>query len=202
VNRIPEIITHNYDPDRGAFRNLCSLPEAEAEKILREIGASGKRRIKPSYLKRRFATERWLLAERIRKLGTAYLTHPIYFFLGNFADGRDPSRPQSILMPLAVFSPEMVTFTYPDSMASLPIATRDEHIVHRKGYHGHVFTLDEIRKVVAEYGMPRKQPATNDSIKYDRFIEVQVWDDRPIRKFVASPPQKPGAQINKAFSDS
>jgi hypothetical protein len=48
----------------------------------------------------------------------------------------------------------MITFTYPDSMTSLPLATLIEHREDRKPYHGQVFTLDEIERVVAEYGMP------------------------------------------------
>ncbi len=184
MSRVPEIITHNYDPDRGPFRNICELPDVEAEKILCEIGASGKRTIKPDYLTRRRATERWLLSERKRKLGAPHLTHPVYFFLGDFSDGLDPARACSIAMPLAAFSPETVTFTYPDSMASLPIAMHDDHIAHRKSYHGQVFTLDEIEAVIAAFGLPGARWKTEPSMKHDRFVEVQVWDDRPIREFL------------------
>jgi len=70
----------------------------------------------------------------------------------------------------------MVTFTYPDSMASFAIGNQGEHIGIRKKYHGLVFTLNEIKEVVSEFGMPDRQSST-----YDRFIEVQVWDDRPIQ---------------------
>jgi hypothetical protein len=180
IRTLPKIITHNYDPARGAFRNICDLPEAEAERILYEIRASGKRRVRANYLVRRRATEAWLLTERTRKLGRPRVARPIYFFLGDFADGQDPSRPQSIRLPLAMFSSEMVTFTYPDSMASLPIATREDHAAIRRAHHGQVFTLEEITKLVAMLGMPDKS-----SSSHDRFIEVQVWDDEPIRAALA-----------------
>ena len=78
-------------------------------------------------------------------------------------------------MPLSKFSHEMVTFTYPDSMASLPFATEDIHDDIRMPFHGQVFTLEEIKCVVAEFGMPDKTSPAGD-----RFIEVQAWDDRPI----------------------
>ena len=126
-------------------------------------------------------TEDWLVAERRRKLGTTKLERPIYFFLGDFSDGRDPSRPKSLVMRLQDFPPETLTFTYPDSMASLPIAIQDDHGLHRKRYHGQVFTLNEIKLVVAEFGMPGDRWKTDPAMKYDKFIEVQVWDDRPIR---------------------
>ncbi len=85
-------------------------------------------------------------------------------------------------MPLAAFSPDVLTFTYPDSMASLPIARQDDHVAHRKDYHGQVFTLCEITAVVARFGMPGDRWKTDPSMQYDRFIEVQVWDDRPIKR--------------------
>jgi hypothetical protein len=177
-----EVITHNYDPDRGACRNICDLPDAEASKILDEIRRSGLRSIKPDYLQRRRLTEEWLGRERFRKLGPTRLERPVYFFLGNFADGTDPSRLMSLVLPLREFPPEALTFTYSDSMASLPIATRDELRLYRKPYHGQVFTLDEIKSAIDEWGMPGDRWKSDLTMKYDRFIEVQVWDDRPIRQ--------------------
>jgi hypothetical protein len=178
---LPEVITHNYDPGRGIGRNLCDLPKSQAEQILDEFRASGTRRIKADYLERRIAVEDWLIQERTKKLGRTVRARPIYFFLGDFADGRDPSRPVSLVLPLSAFPPETLTFTYPDSMASLPIATLDRHKCHRKPYHGHVFTLSEIKAVVAEFGLPGDRQSSDPTAAHDRFIEVQVWDDGPIR---------------------
>jgi len=181
---IPEVMTHNYDPDRGAFQNLCELPVPDAESILDEIRATGKRTIKADYLQRRLAVEDWLLHERRRKLGSTRLERPAYFFLGDFADGKDLSRPQSLVIPVKAFPPNILTFTYPDSMASLQIALRDEHSNHRKPYHGRVFTLEEIEDVVATFGMPGDRWKMDTSMRYDRFIEVQVWDDGPIKRYL------------------
>jgi hypothetical protein len=179
---LPANVTHNYDPDRGPFRNLCTLSKDEAEQILNEIRAIGKRNLKPNYLQRRLATEEWLRTERTRKLGAPLLTHPIYCFLGDF-EGVDSSRPLSIQIPLKAFAREAITFTYPDSMASLPLATCEEHRDERRPYHGHVFTLDEIEDVIATFGMPgavQGQPSSH----YDTFIEAQIWDDRPLYDYL------------------
>ncbi|WP_422366068.1 hypothetical protein [Pelagibius sp.] len=181
---LPDVITHNYDPDRGAFRNICNLPPWEAETILSEIRNTTQSSPKENYLRRRLRTERWLYAERTRKCGKPYLKHPIYFFLGDFADGRDPARPESLVLPLASLPPEVLTFTYPDSMASLPLATEAMHSDDRKPYHGQVFTLAEIKAVVAQFGVPSSHGLTAAPDVYDRFIEVQVWDDRPLRQFL------------------
>lgn len=176
---LPKLVTHNYDPARGPFRNLCALPAVEAERILDEIRASDRRTIKVDYLARRHATEEWLYAECSRKLGVPPRRHPIYFFLGDFADGLDPSRPNAIVLPLVSLPPAAITFTYPDSMASLPLGTRKYHVAERRPYHGQVFTLDEIRQVVETFGMPNRNG--DSSTCFDRFIEVQLWDDAPLR---------------------
>jgi hypothetical protein len=185
MSAIPGIVTHNYDPLHGPFRNICTLSDAEAQHVLDTIALSGKRLIRENYLRRRRRTETWLLSERQRKMGAPVTEHPIYFFLGDRADGLDRSRPESIVLPLAALPADMLTFTFPDSMASLPLGLYDEHAADRRSYHGKVFTLDEIGQVIAEFGMPaaeRWQPA--QSVKFDRFIEVQLWDDEPLRALV------------------
>ena len=180
----PDVITHNYHPARGAFQNICNLPEVEAESILAEIRATSNASLRSNYLQRRFAVEEWLFEDSRRKLGRTPLSRPIYFFLGNFDDGRDASRPKSHVLPLALFPPETLTFTFPDSMASYFNATRNSHLPDRKEYHGNVFTLGEIKDVVARFWMPSKRCTAEPSMNYDRFIEVQVWDDRPLKSFL------------------
>ena len=188
MSAMPEIVTHNYDLLRGPFRNICTLPDAQAQRILDTIALSGKRFIRENYLQRRRKTEAWLLSERQRKMGSPAIGHPIYFFLGDMADGLDPSRPESIVLPLAALPADMLTFTFPDSMASLPLSLYDEHASDRMSYHGQVFTLEEIRQVIAEFGMPGEGSQSDRTAKYDRFIEVQLWDDAPLRKLVQGVP--------------
>ena len=182
---IPAVLTHNYDPEGVFLSNLCDLPSIEAESVLQRIHQSGKRIVKASYFHRRLETEAWLIRERQRLLGQTPRERPIYFFLGNFADGKDLSRPRSLVIPIAAFSPDILTFTYPDSMASLAIATREDREAERMPYHGQVFTLQEIRRVVAEFGMPEDHWSAEGPRRFDRFIEVQVWDERPILDFLA-----------------
>lgn len=185
---LPAVITHIYDPARGPARNLCDLPPPDAERVLDEIRAAGLRHIKANYLRRRLAIEDWLIAERRRKLGETPLQRPIYFFLGDFSDGRDPSRPCSLVMPLVAFRAGTLTFTYPDSMASLPLATRLEWTTERRPYHGQVFTLAEITAAIARYGLPGETSEGAAGSVHDRFVEVQVWDASPIATFLAEHP--------------
>lgn len=81
-------------------------------------------------------------------------------------------------MPIDTFSRDILTFTFPDSMTSLPFGTSDKHSHERKPYHGKVFTWDQIIGVVEEFGLPDRNRVV------DRFIEVQVWDERPILDFM------------------
>ena len=203
MNAIPEVVTHNYDPEASLLSNLCDLPPAEAEQALQRIRDSGKRTIKANYLSRRLETEAWLINERQRLLGQTRRNRPIYFFLGDFADGRDLSRLCSLVIPLAEFPPEVLTFTYPDSIASLPIGIREDHRPERKPYHGRVFTLHQIKRVVQDFGMPGERWRTDHQRRYDRFIEVQVWDERPILRFLnnAAPDHRQSSSEEHADRD-
>ena len=127
MSTMPGIVTHYYDPLYGPFGNICTLPDAQAQRVLDSIALSGRRLVRENYLRRRRTTEAWLLSERQRKMGAPVIEHPIYFFLGDMADGLDPSRPESIRLPLAALPADMLTFTFPDSMASLPLGLYDEH---------------------------------------------------------------------------
>jgi len=80
----------------------------------------------------------------------------------------------------------MVTFTYPDSMTSFEIAAQAPDGAQRRDYHGKIFTLDEIREVVAAHGRPDARWLIGESGTPDRFIEVRVWDESPIRRFLAA----------------
>lgn len=180
LHMLPNVITHNYHPARGAFRNVCHLPFDDAERIISLIRAEGASSLRADYLGRRMRTEDWLVGQRIRKLGRTPLARPIYFFLGNMADGADKSRPASIIVPLADFDPGVLTFTFPDSMHSYPQARGPGYVA--QPYHGQVFTLSEITDVVCRQGFPNPLVPRAQRGE-DGFIEVQVWDDRPLVQY-------------------
>lgn len=71
------------------------------------------------------------------------------------------------------------------SMITGVVNANGEAIV-RKPIYGQVFTLEEIVEIVQKYGMPGDKWKTEEYWRYDRFIEAQVWDDRPIWEFVES----------------
>lgn len=170
MTRLPMIVTHNYDVRYGPFRNVCDLSDDEAEKILREQREPHGRSLKPHYMARRRATEVWLRQESRVKLGRTPLERPIYFFVGDFSDGKDPVRPNSIKLDLAELPPMIATFTYTDSMASYLGSLKANSRCSDAPFFGLVFTRSEIEAIVSRYGMPQTG-----------FIEMQLWDDLALR---------------------
>ncbi len=168
--RLATIATHSYDPGLPRFRNICDLPDEAAEAILARYRAVG-RCLKADYLARRRLVEDWLQAERRRKLGATPLERPIYLFLGAFADGRDPARPASFQVPLAALPAAALTFTWGDSMDAAP-----------PGSEARLFTLAELQDEVRRRRPPTPgEPGARGGP--GRFIEVQLWDRRPLAPY-------------------
>ncbi len=192
---IPDYITHYYSEGSALLKNICSYPDEVAEQFLSTLKESGKRAwLHPGYLEERRNVEAWLYSSFIKKGKKPYLKSPLYFVLGEndeffhengFFSNTNPAKLQ---VPLSLFSSDMISFTYPDSMPSLAIATdtTGRGDPYRKPIHGQVFAVEEITEVVQEYGMPGDKWKTEEYWRYDRFIEAQVWDDRPIWEFVES----------------
>ena len=175
-------VTHNFDPDGIFLGNVCNLPPTDAAAVLQLIRKSGRRTIRRNYLARRYKTEDWLTGARKTLLGETPLKRPIYFFLGDYSDGRNSSRPCSIVMPVSAFPPNTITFTYPDSMTSF--SSRGEDGVAHYPY-GEVFSFEQIVSVIDEFGLPGER-SPSPLAHYECYIEMQAWDDRPILAFLAS----------------
>lgn len=216
---LPNYITHYFSGKDYMLKNLCNLPFEEATAVITDLKETGKRVwVHSGYLRDRQRVEAWLHNEFISKGKKPHLGHPLYFVLGEnddffckngFFSDKDPEKLQ---LPLELFSSDMISFTYPDSMTSLNIVSpppldtyelrpRDDGRIptleeiedemrkfgdfHRKPQHGQVFTLAEIEDVVGKYGLPGMKWKEDPKWRIDRYIEVQVWDDRPIWEFLA-----------------
>lgn len=191
MDKIPDHITHYYQAGSVMLKNICSHPDKVAEVLLTQLKETGKRTwLHPGYLEERRRVEAWLYSEFIKKGKKPYLKYPLYFVLGENDDFFQKkgffshANPAKLSLPLSLFTSEMISFTYPDSMPSLAIASLEQGKSYRKPFHGKVFTVEEITKVVQTYGLPGDKWKSVEQWRYDRFIEVQVWDDRPIWEFV------------------
>jgi len=220
VDILPTFITHYYWGKHEMLKNLCNLPLNEAEIIIANLRSSGKRVwLHSGYLKDRHRVEEWLYHEFENKGKKPRLRHPLYFVLGEnndffskngFFSDKEPAKLQ---LPLAIFTSDMISFAYPDSMTSLNLVSPpppdtyelrpredgqmptleeiDEEMrrfaeSYRKPQHGQVFTLSEIADVVKRYGMPGTKWQSEPQWRIDRYIEAQVWDERPIWELLST----------------
>ncbi len=181
------LLAHYYHRDDKPFQTLSSLGKDEALSVISNLGdrtgAVYRRFRNPqNYLQQRQETENWVRQEFIRKGGQPVSDYPQYFAVERAIWIEEGFNGQSntIQMQLSSFRPEQVSFTYPDSMISYWLRGQTGKEFHHPEYHGRVFTLDEIRGIIAKFGIPGEEWRTNEVRKYDLFIEAQVWDYLPI----------------------
>jgi|SRR5579862_1351483 len=166
--RIPDVVTHRYDPAVGICPNLCSLPDPEAERILGKLREEFRPTLKPHYLSRRRDTELWLSQAASALFGQP-LCLPGYFFLGDFSYMQDRSRPAALVIPLSVLPVQATTFALGDSMT---IAAQPDR---------RLYGLSEISGVLAAVDQLTGGVFTDRAGPRSRFVEIQVWD----RSFLA-----------------
>jgi hypothetical protein len=161
---MPEVVTHRYDPVRGACRNLCALPDGEAEFILDQLRRTTRPRLKAGYLARRRATETWLSQEASIALRRSLETPPIYFFLGDFSYFADLSRPAALVLPLTTLPQEAMTFTLGDSMSVAESRTP------------RLYKLQDVLALFADGAAVSNFGFSDKSGFQTRFIEMQLWE--------------------------
>jgi hypothetical protein len=177
------ILTHYYHQDDKPFQTLSSLSEQEAVSIISSlhdrVGAVYQRFRNPAqYLQQRHETERWVRAEFVQKGGKPISQYPQYFVIDRslwIEDGYN-GKSRSIQMPISAFNPDTVSFTYPDSMITYWLKSQTAQVFYHSEYHGRIFTLSEILKIIERFGVPDREWQTDELRKYDLFIEAQVWE--------------------------
>lgn len=159
---MPAVVTHRYHPRLGPCRNLCQMGDLEAEELLRRLRGEFGRSLKAGYLTRRRATEAWLHRTAEGVLRRRLQPWPVYFFLGDFSHGLDPSRPAVLQVPLDRLAAERLTLTLGDSMtvAAQPRA--------------HLYGLEQVASLFAQ-GLVAGFGSSDQSRFQESFIEVQVW---------------------------
>ncbi|WP_040949470.1 hypothetical protein [Gorillibacterium massiliense] len=170
---------HYYDETTGPFRNLSDLELEEAEGVLQDIRRKNRgfaSRRAPNYLEVRRRLEEKAREQFIAKGGKPVRRAPHYMTMGEcpwllewYPNGK------GLAIPLAEFKPETISFTYGDLFPTMNVADG-------KPYRGQVYTLDEIIRVVNQFGLPQEWNAAGDKGP-ERYIEVQVWDDAALAQW-------------------
>jgi hypothetical protein len=176
------MLTHYYHKNDAPFQSLSALSDDEALSTIATLcdrsGSVYRRFRNPEqYLQQRRNTERWLRQEFINKGGQPTSAYPHYFVIerSTWIEEGYNGNGCALQFPVSAFSPEQISFTYPDSMISYWLKSQTDQMFYRSEYHGQVFVWSEISQVIAEFGTPNQEWRTEESRQYDLFIEAQVW---------------------------
>ncbi|NTI46380.1 hypothetical protein G6L94_32625 [Agrobacterium rhizogenes] len=190
---IPDFITHYHPLEDPPFQNLSDASDDELPFIIARLShrrAAGSKRIFGRvYMDYRRQTEAKLKDLFVKAGGRPERSAPHYFVLGTskwFAN----LYPEvgDVRFPLSTFPPETISFTYPDSCVSMRLGPNfglppDP----QRPYHETVFRIIELEKIIGKYGLPRDDADDGAAYadyhlrEFERYIEVQVWTDAPIR---------------------
>jgi len=177
-----EYLYHYYEKRNGPFKNLSDLSLVEAQKVLDKIKAENSvmavhRYV--GYLERRKDLEQIARSLFIAKGGKPVRQVPHYMVIGECAWLQTwYEEGDCVKIPLTAFNPETISFSYGDLFP-----TFSPRVTDQKEYRRQVYTLSEIMGLIKKYGFPQdwnKEGAYGP----ERYIEVQVWDDEPIRIYL------------------
>jgi hypothetical protein len=182
-----DFLLHFYRKGSRPFQSLSALPEEKAVRIMEQLFIEGsvlweRFRDPANYLSFRKQVEKKLRDDFLRKGGRAIEDYPVYLVLGRpkwtqvSADPKTTASTDEIIVPLSILSAEQVSFTYPDSMVSAMIAAERNPEYYEPDYHGKVFTLEEIRRIIERKGLPGEGWQTKMPKRYAHYIEAQVWN--------------------------
>lgn len=181
---LPDFLSHYYECARGPFRNLSDLPVDEAEAVLAALrrrgeGFAGRRQA--DYLSIRRGLEDDVRARFIDKGGQPLRARPHYMLLGACAWVKGwYAHGCELRIPLVRFDAATVSFTYGDIFPAM-------RYTDGKPYRRQIYTLAELPALVREFGLPQVWNADGANGP-DRYIEAQVWDDRPLAPYFEPPP--------------
>lgn len=182
--RVKEMyLYHYFDKRTGPFKSLTSVPKEEAQKIIDRIkqerpnSQCASRHDK--YVQYRHNCEAILRREFAAKGGIMEIETPHYMvvehspWLSTWYEQVD-----FLKIPIEEFDLRTVSFTYGDSMPTFSDSVNDG-----KEYRKKLYTYDEILKVIDKYGLPQDW---NDDGAHgpERYIEVHVWSDETIRRYL------------------
>jgi hypothetical protein len=190
----PDFVTHYHLPGAAPFLNLSDLATEELSAVLlaldkrREAG-DHQRVFGSRYMDLRRRTETRLLKLFRQAGGRPQRGAPHYFVLGESAwyRGLAPGM-QAIVLPIAELPSAVTSFTYPDSFTATGLVAEFGLPYEPRPYHNRVFRIEELREVVKRFGLPSEEPDPvyqgYEHRTFEKYIEVQVWSDAPVERFL------------------
>jgi hypothetical protein len=194
AEEIPTFVTHYHLADKPPFLNLSDLDEAELAAVMQDLerrrASSGLKRVFGArYMHLRRLTEGRLYELFLQAGGMPERKTPHYLVLGSseWYRGLAPDT-REVVLPLADLPTEVTSFTYPDSFTAMAFGPQFGLPLQSRPCHERVFRLAQLKDVIAEYGLPAG--GAEDRYEgyahrpFEKYIEVQVWSDEPIRSFL------------------
>jgi hypothetical protein len=187
---IPSFLTHYYEAERGPFKNICGLSEAELDRLIsaeQDANTAFNRfALGKDFFKIRRAADDLLIEKYIAKFGRGPAGRPFYAVLGQFdrtlsmyRDGR------SIQLDLSQFSREQVTFMYPDHFVLVwskglyppPPALFRSSVYSHEPVHDCLFTYDDLPEAFRVYSLEdRIAQAKEKDLWVSSYVEAHIWD--------------------------
>ena len=182
---VPEYLYHYYEIENGPFRNITENGYEKAVAVQSQILKGWNSKRPDNYIDLRFALEKRIRRQFIAKGGKPNRNDPFYFTLGECLWAKSwYINPGVIKIPLSDFKSEHISFTYPDSMVSFQFHDEPKLALYRKTCNGKVFMHHEIPDLINTFGLPSDDMSeSHEHLKYDKYIEAQIWDDNIINKY-------------------
>jgi hypothetical protein len=183
-----DYLTHYYNT--VPFRSLSALSKSEALRVMEDLCDDSpffERFKEPiAYWDNRLETENWLRDSFIQKGGKPKVKYPLYAVLGSAAWIENYSfsagfAVDKVQIPVSIFNENEISFTFPDSMVSFWIARDKPDAFYNPRYHGHTFTLSEIKSLITNDLMNNIESMhPQGTIPY---VEAQIWNHEIVKKF-------------------
>ena len=170
---IPDHLSYFYREHQALFEVLSDLNEEEAEAILKDDVLW---RGDGTYLRYRTAHEGYLRDRFVEKGGAPKRQYPIYMILGDSPTGPhslDGEYDRKLVIPLSLFGPEDISYTYPDSLYKVPLEDPGRLYLDRDPAPD-IYRVEEIGDVIEKYRIFEFN---------NHYIEAQVWVDEPLNAF-------------------
>ena len=197
--RTPIYATHYFDATREPFLNLADLPADQLESILLDLNRVQESRARyrrvygSRYMELRRLTEKRMREDFRSRGGKPERKSPHYFVLGDspWFEGLYPEC-KAVRIDLADLPDRATSATYPDSFVSMNSGPEFGLPHPVKPYHGRVFRLAELPRLIEEWGLPRDDASRNDRDyhkgPFEKYVEIQLWTDDPVRAHLRPAP--------------
>ena len=175
---------HYFEKSTGPFKNLSDISVDEAKKTLNEIKLT-----RPScqsasrddkYMDRRVGYEKKVRDLFVTMGGKIKRNFPHYMIIehSDWLYGWY-ENPAFIKIPIEEFDLKTLSFTYGDMHPTFSPIVNDG-----KEYRKKLYLYDDILKIINKYGLPQNKPPVNGEIGHPRYVEVQVWSEEPIGRYI------------------